>query len=163
MVRNVMIRLSLLLLFIVSSAGCAALMANFGTIDPEGHITKEFEGFKVNPDYQYFVTGSYVYPHALIGLDKRFILRGNLWTRVDMTQETMKEMVISMQRKALEVGWNLHLYGFAIRDKEGRQIGVWYSILKARTAVKIEGNEVDLYPPPLDIYEIYEIERTTPS
>jgi hypothetical protein len=63
-----------------------------------------------------------------------------------------------MQSKALSIGQFQH--GFAILDDKGRQIGVWYSILRAATTVKMTDDQtVMIYQPPLNTYMRYEDEK----
>lgn len=153
-------RLLSILSFLAAVLGCAHLQADYGTINPEREVTLEFETFKFDPDYQYFFSGSFEYPNALMGLKKGYGLEGNLWAGVKTTELT--EMVRNMQLAAARMGPFQTVFGFAVRDGKGEKIGVWYSILSARTQVRIRGNTVVIPPPPLDTYERTGIRKSHP-
>jgi len=138
------------LLFLCTS-GCAGLrVSDYGYIDPSGDVTQAFEDYEVKPGLNYYVSGSDMYPGAIIGIDKRYTLVTELWKKREFTTETLKELVLNMQTKAM----NLVVHGFNIVDEDGNDIGDWYSILRATTSVKrIEDNQFIIPPPPLNIYE----------
>ncbi len=133
-------------------AQAAATFPNYGEIRPSAEATRLFESHKVVPNYKYYISGSDLFPDALIGVDKAYTLTGNLWKEAEMTPAKLKEIVGYMHQKGLEVWETLH--GFDILDNKGKKIGIWYSILRARTSVKMEGDDrVLIYTPPLGIWE----------
>lgn len=122
------------IMLLLLSSGCASMpLKNYGSIVAEGRVMEAFDKFQVNPNYDYFYSGSEVYPSAVMGLDKSYTLESDLWKKVDMTPAKLREIVISMKDKAATVNFTASLHGFAILDNKGKQIGVWYSILKATT------------------------------
>jgi hypothetical protein len=143
-------------LFVALCLVLAACTGNFfreyGRIDPNREVTGAFERYEVNPDFRYYVSGSDLYPNALMGLHRGYRLDPEtLWKEVEMTPERMKGIVEHMRTKASE--FFQHQYGFAITDNGGRPIGVWYSILKARTFVRVkEDRIVRIDTPDLDTY-----------
>lgn len=156
--RRVSFFLMILLLLMVSSAGCAGLLKGGGAIRPDANVTRTFESFKMNPNYHYYYTGSDVYPNALIGLDKKYALEPDLWKKMTPSPQLFRDLISQMQTRALNIGQTQH--GFSILDDRGRQIGVWYSILGATTSVKMmDDKTVLIYQPPLNTYEKYEEER----
>jgi hypothetical protein len=57
-----------------------------------------------------------------------------------------------MKTKAAE--FRRYQYGFELSDDKGRPIGVWYSILKARTFLHMQENgTVRIDTPELDTYD----------
>lgn len=69
-----------------------------------------------------------------------------------MTAATMKEIVDQMKAKASQ--HNMFQYGFEMLDNQGWSIGVWYSVLSARTFLRMnEDGTVRIDTPDLDIYE----------
>lgn len=132
--------------------GCAGILhGKFGSIVPREDAERLFETFQIDPHLNYYYSGSDVYPNALIGLNKSYILESDLWKKVDMTPDLLKEFVKNMQTKALTLGQSQH--GFAILDEKGNQIGIWYSLLNARTVVQMkERNRVVIYTPDIDTY-----------
>ena len=130
-------------------------MKQFGSFEPSKKITQAFETYQVNPDLNYYFSGSDVYPNAIMGLNKRYTLDTPLWQPVSMTPGKLRDMVQWMQQRADELG--LYQLGWSMRDEKGHEVGIWYSILSATTSIKIEGNnKVDVARPPQDTYIRYE-------
>ncbi len=125
---------ALCILILLSFAGCATMgLKNYGSIVPDGSVMEAFDKFQVNPNYNYYYSGSEVYPSAVIGLDNAYALDSDLWKKVDMTPAKLREIVMNMKNKAATVNFMAPLHGFAILDDKGKRIGVWYSILEATT------------------------------
>ena len=139
-------------LCLVLTACTGQFFRNYGRIDPSGEVTDAFERYEVNPDFRYYISGSDLYPNALMGLHREYRLDPEtLWKEVEMTPERMKGIVEHMKIKASE--FYQHQYGFEITDNGGRPIGVWYSILEARTFVQVkEDGIVRIDTPDLDTY-----------
>jgi len=156
------IRFCLLVALCLGAAACTGhLLRSYGRIDPSAETTRAFESYRVNPEFRYYISGSEVYPNALMGLSRAYRLDPRtLWKEVAMTPETMKEIVTQMQTKAFD--YHLFQYGFEMSDNTGRPIGAWYSILKARTFLHMEENgTVRIDTPDLDTYE--KLERQVDS
>lgn len=116
------------ILVILLSFGCAGLLnGNYGKIVPDGNVMHAFESYQVNPDLNYYISGSDVYPNAIMGIDKRYSLNSTLWKKVEFTPQTLKSLVDNMKAKVSEINQTLH--GFTILDTKGNDIGNWYSIL----------------------------------
>ena len=130
----------------------AEFFKNYGEIRPSVEATGVFENYKILPDYRYYVSGPDLYPNALIALDRAYALDSDLWKERKLTSVEMKELIGDMQSKALVVGETLH--GYDILDNGGKKIGLWYSILRARTYVKMEGDgRAVIATPPVDLWE----------
>jgi hypothetical protein len=144
------------ILALLLCTGCAGtFFKNHGGITPDSEATKNFETCQINPAYNYYISGSDVYPNALMGLNKAYTLDSDLWKKIEPTPQEFREIVQNMQSKALSLGQNQH--GFAILDDSGKRIGVWYSLLSVRTVVqKKEGGKVVIHTPDLDTYQRYE-------
>jgi hypothetical protein len=133
--------------------GCGAvLFRDYGKILPSGDVTATFERYEFDPDLNYYISGSDLYPNAILGLKKTLALEAGLWKPIEPKQEVLKRFVTDMQSRA---SWsNDFIHGFVILDQEGRPIGVWYSLLSARTAVRIKDDGTVAIPPPaLNTYE----------
>jgi hypothetical protein len=148
------IRFYLLLAVCLSAVACTGtFFKNYGRINPSSATTLAFENYQVNADFRYYVSGSDLYPNALMGLHRDYRLDPEtLWKEVTMTQARMKEIVEHMITKAAE--FRRYQYGFEMSDDKGRPIGVWYSILTARTFLRMQENgTVRIDTPELDTYE----------
>ena len=142
-----------LLLVLCLVTGCAMLNGNYGSIVPDQAADREFAAFRLDPNMNYYYSGPDYYPNALIGLKKEYVLDNDLWKSLEPDPKIFKDKIRSMQDSA-RVHHTLQ-YGFAIKDPQGKTIGVWYSILNLKTmVVKMgAGNKVIIYTPELEIYE----------
>jgi hypothetical protein len=129
--------------------GCTGtLFKNFGSFEPSTTASGNFEKFVINKDYNYFLSGSDVYPIAIFGLKKDYIIDGDkdLWKKIDMKQEVMSELVSNIQ-------WRLVMccrqtpIGFDILDNHGYKIGEWYSMQGLIIAIRTKEGNVVIYPP----------------
>jgi hypothetical protein len=137
---------SIVLCFFIGCAG-----AHYGSIVPNAAATKAFEAFQTDPDMNYYYSGPEANPNALIGLKKSYALNSDLWKPIDPQPKVIKELITGMQNIAFVHGESQH--GFIIRDNKGNTIGVWYSILRARTFIKMgEGNQVEILTPDLILF-----------
>ncbi|MFH1080804.1 MAG: hypothetical protein V1766_11215 [Pseudomonadota bacterium] len=137
---------------VLSFWGCTGFLKGVGAVNPDQSVTRAFETFQINPDYNYYYSGPDIYPNALVGLDKKYKIEPDLWKKMEPTPKNFKDVISQMQSKALSIG--LFQHGFAILDDKGRPIGVWYSILSATTTVKmVDDQTVLIYQPPLITYE----------
>jgi hypothetical protein len=70
---------SLILVLCLGTAACAAsLYRNYGQFNPSGEVTKAFEGYRVHPEYRYYVSGPDINPNALMGLHRNYRLDPSL-------------------------------------------------------------------------------------
>jgi len=145
---------SICALVLLVSAGCAGLHAgHYGEFVPDGDVTAAFESYQPDPDLGYYISGSEVFPNAIMGLNRAYTLDSTLWKKRTMTPGILRELVTNMQMK------DPILHGFALVDNTGNRIGVWYSLLSATTALWMkDGHTVVILTPALDTYE--KIERS---
>jgi hypothetical protein len=123
----------------------------YGKIRPSGDITEAYDRFRVDPNLNYYISGSEIYPNAIIGIDKAWTLESDLWKKKDLSSQDMKELVQNMQAKSAERILTLH--GFDIFDNRGRKIGDWFSIMGVIMTVEITGEKkVIVHTPPIDTY-----------
>lgn len=124
------------------------LRERYGMLRVDGAVTRTYERYQLNPDYVYYTSGSDVYPRALIGIDRRFHLDSDQWKKREFTPETFREMIQNMQTGAQSCMRPLH--GFEILDQRGQMLGTWYSLLDARTTIKmLSDNRVRVDTPPM--------------
>ncbi len=144
------------LLTLLPYSGCSSLhLKNYGRIIPDRDATIAFEKYQMNTDFNYYISGSDVYPNAFIGLDKSYTLDSDLWKKVEMTPAKFREIVQYMQSKAFTTSQPQH--GFAMFDDKGNKIGIWYSILSAKTTLQMKDERtVIIYTPDIDTYLKYE-------
>ena len=125
--------------------------AIYGKIRPSREVTTAYECFTVDPNLNYYISGSDTYPNAIIGIDKTWTLESDLWKKKDFISQSMKELVENMRAKSAEQTLTLH--GFDIFDNRGRKIGDWFSIMGIIMTVEITGERrVIVHTPPIDTY-----------
>ncbi len=107
----------------------------------------------VDTNQRYYISGSDIYPNAIIGLNRDYRIDPQThWREVEMNPEVMRTIVQNMKEKT--AGRTHFLYGFDLLDTAGRPIGVWYSIQTARTCMQIkEHGIVRIDTPDLDTYD----------
>lgn len=149
--RGVLVLIALLGLTVLSCSG--SLFRNYGSILPSEEADRDIEAGIVRPEIRYYTSGSDLYPNALIGLHRDYRLdRETLWKEVAMTPEKLREIVGFMKAKARE--FHQYPYGFDLREPGGKKIGFWYSILLARTFIRLEEDgAVMILTPELDTFE----------
>jgi len=141
--------LSIAMVLILS--GCAGIFSgNWARITPDAEVKKSLESFQVNPDYNYFYSGSDLYPRSLLGLSKAYKLDSDIWIKIELTPQKLQETVSNMQSQVLRYVMYERLFGFAIIDNNGRQIGIWYSIMVPGFSVNIRDNGKVIVSPPSD-------------
>ncbi len=124
----------------------------YGRTRPNSSVAEAFEGFRVDPDLNYYSSGSDVYPNAILGIEKTWKLESDLWKNRKLNSRNMKELVQNMQSSASET--NSMLDGFDIADNRGRRIGNGYSIWGLTLVVEVTGeNKVFVSTPPQGIYQ----------
>ena len=130
--------LSVMLLLGLNIIACSgSLFRNYGQILANQEVDRDLEGNVVHPEFRYYISGSDLYPNALIGLHRDYRLdRETLWKEVAMTPVKLREIVGFMKAKAREHGQFPH--GFDLIDTGGKKIGFWYSIFTARTFLRFE-------------------------
>lgn len=156
LIKNKLIIFSLLFFVFLTIASCASLsLKNFGKFVPDDEVTVAFNTARINPDFNYYITGSEVYPRSILGLNKAYQLDSDLWVQVEFTPKSLKELTDRMQQRAI-ICCGTRPFGFAITDAHGKQIGVWYSILVNSISVKVLDHKVIIFPPNDREYESYD-------
>lgn len=155
LLKNLVRLLSVFIL--LSGIGCAGLpVKNFGRITPDEAVSRSFETYEIKADYHYYISGSDVYPNAMMALKKDYALDAEtLWKKIEPTPAEFETLVSYMQDRARLLG--LFQYGAAIYDNGGNPIGIWYSILTAMTKVRMQDDRTAVvYTPDIDTYQRYE-------
>jgi hypothetical protein len=138
--------------------GCA--VANYGGINPDAGAERDFEAMQMDPRMNYYYSGPDALPNAMVALKNEYLIGPDLWKPVE-NEKAYAEQIKSMQAKALDLGTRIR--GFIIQDDKGNTLGMWYSLLHARTFVKMgENNEVIIKTPDLIIYEQQERDNVRP-
>lgn len=146
-----------LAVLIHSFLGCAGVFSGyFAKVTSDTAVKNIFEHFQVNSDYDYFISGSDASPRSIMGLKKTYAFESDIWKKVELTPELLNDLVSHMQDKARTSCFQT-IFGFAILDNNGKQIGMWYSIMVSGFSVKvIDDHKIMVYPPNDMAYEFCE-------
>ncbi len=132
--------------------GCGAMKyQNWGVFKASDDARNSFESYTFDPAYNYYSSGPDAHPIAVLGIKKGLRLEpADLWKKVKKPEQ-LKDMITGMESYLRSM--NHPAWGFTIVDKNNQQIGIWYSIPKATTAVieKSDGSVV-IYTPDIETY-----------
>ena len=109
----------------------------YGSLRPSIETTNAYLSFQVNPGIKYYLSGSGVYPNAIIGIERAWIPESDLWKPLEMDSKALKELIENM--KAVGLGSGVIPYGYEIFDDREGKIGDWFSLPGQRIKVWIKG------------------------
>lgn len=106
--------------------------------------------YKVLPDHNYYHSGSFDRPNAILGIHKDYHLVSQLWKPVQVGSAQLAKWIQSIGPEKYK-GQTGYVAAY-ILNPEGRKVGLWYSIMKNTEVEFLEGNKIkvnspDLYPP----------------
>jgi len=136
-------------LLIIMVAGCAA--GNHGTLTWDRDLDNMFESYQVLPEHNYYITGGYGAPAAILAIHKNFHLdnEAGLWVEFpDVSPNQIKKWVDNLSPEISFWDKN-NFFAFYILDPDGNRIGVWYSGQKNTTVKFLDDNRIRVYPPDL--------------
>ncbi|MCE5282002.1 MAG: hypothetical protein LLG93_07865 [Deltaproteobacteria bacterium] len=121
----------------------------YGQLRPSREVLDAYRSFRVDPDKGYYTSGPDAWPHAVMGLDRSWVLESDLWKRRDLDDRGMKALIEGMQARAMER--LAPLEGFEIFDDRGAVIGDWLSVPGLNIVIRIIGDRrVGITTPPID-------------
>jgi len=151
--RNTLITIlasTLMILLLVSSA----VADIYGTQRRDRDLDNRFRDYEVLQDYNYYTSGGYDVPNAILLIHKDYELDNpkNLWVRipnVDYKQMRKWVSVISSEQDNNRSG---NYFATYLLDQNGQKVGVWYSIEVFATVKFLGGNKILVYTPQLNQY-----------
>lgn len=111
--------------------------SRYGSLRPSEETTNAYLAFRVNPGMSYYLSGSDVYPNAIIGIDKSWTLQSDLWKPLEMDAKVLRGLVENM--KAQGLGSGVTPCGYEILDDRKGKIGDWFSFPGQNITVWIKG------------------------
>ena len=128
-------------------SGCAGT-GNYGTFQIDRELNQMFLSYQVMPDYNYFTSGGYDKPNAILGVHKDYLMVTDFWYSIpNVNSAQIEKWIRTIDPEDRGVGHSY--FAYYILDPEGKQVGIWYSI-QTYTVVKfLEENRIDVYPPEL--------------
>ena len=135
----------IILFFIALATPSGGTMSNYGRLESSPDITRAFEAYQIIPDHTYYYRGTFSKPDAIAGINKNFNLNSKLWVKIDTQSQDFRTLIDRSSFKGSDCGTVPS--GFTILDHSGRNVGVWYSNIRAAAVeVKEDGQIVKLAP-----------------
>ena len=137
------------ILMLVFFAGCAG--GNYGKLVYDRELDNMFESYQVLPDHNYYVTGGYEAPAAILAIHNDYQLDNdaNMWSPVPNVSPAQMQRWIDNLSDNIKF-WNSSKFMASyILAPDGKRIGAWYSG-QSNTSVKSTGdNRFKVFPPNL--------------
>ena len=135
----------IILFFIALATPSGGTMSNYGRLESSPDITRAFEAYQIIPDHTYYYRGTFSKPDAIAAINKNFNLNSKLWVEIDTQSQDFRTLIDRSSFKGSDCGTVPS--GFTILDHSGRNVGVWYSSMRAAVVeVKENGQIVQLAP-----------------
>ena len=136
---------SIILFFIALPTLGGCTMSNYGRLESSPDITRAFETYQIMPDHTYYYWGTFSKPVAIAGINKNFNLNSKQWIEIDTQSKDFHKLIDLASLKG--PGCGTRPSGSTILDHSGRNVGVWYSTMRAAAVeVKENGQIVELAP-----------------
>jgi hypothetical protein len=136
---------------LLSSCVATTGMQNSGTISESHDVTQKYRSLTIDPNYNYYWSGTKLNPDAIMGLDKNLTVQSKFWHQIDLDKEQLQYWVTWGDRQSMDEGFSTrylgHYMGAYILDLEGKVIGDWYS-KKDWGIFEFPGNNVIIPHPP---------------
>lgn len=147
---NRFITLIAVFMALVLVAGCAG--GNYGTMDRDRDLDNMFLRYEVLPDHNYYASGGYDAPRAILALHRDYELdnSGNLWVPFPNTNSGQIRKWVDTIAPEQNYRWSNAYFAAYILDPAGKRIGAWYAIEPFTTVKFLGGNKVQVYPPDMD-------------
>ena len=149
--RNSLITLlaSALTFFLLAGYAAAGI---YGTLDRDRDLDNMFRNYEVQQDYNYFTTGGYDRPNAILLIHKDYELDnpGNLWVPIPHVDYEQKRKWISVISSEQNFNRSGYYYAAYILDQNGSRVGAWYSVETFATVKFLKGNKILVYTPELN-------------
>jgi len=139
-------------LMLLLLAGYAAAGNIYGSLDRDRDLDNMFRNYEVLQDYNYFTSGGYDAPNAILLIHKDYEMDnpGNLWTTIPYVDYEQMRKWVSVISSEQDFNRSGNYYAAYILDQNGLRIGVWYSVEVFATVKFLEGNKVLVYTPELN-------------
>ncbi len=135
--------LSLWVLLLAALLGCVA--SNYGRLTSNPDVARAFQNHRVLPNHTYYYRGSHSRPLVVAGIHKDFVLDSPLWVEIDTQSKDFRTLIDRVSLQGM--GNSVQPWGFTIIDSTGREVGVWYSAIRAAAVdVAENGRIVNLAP-----------------
>ena len=142
---------SALILFLLAGYAAADI---YGTMDRDRDLDNKFLNYEVLQDYNYFTSGGYDVPNAILLIHKDYELDnpGNLWVPIPYVDYEQMRNWVSVISSEQDANRSYNYFVAYILDQNGQRAGVWYSVETFATVEFLKDNKVFVYTPGLNQY-----------
>ena len=126
--------------------GCAAT-GDRGTLQRDRDLERRILAFEVFPDHNYYFSGSFGRPNAILGIHKDYQLVSSLWQGVEVSSGQMQRWISAIAPDAMR--GTAGYFAAHILDPEGNPVGFWYSIQNTTTIRFLGDNKIEVFTPEL--------------
>ena len=129
-------------------SGCVST-GNHGTLRRDRDLDNKFMAYQVMPDYNYYTSGGYDKPNAILGVHKDYhmVTEANWRIIPNVSSAQVEKWIRTIDPDSRERGSDY--FAYYILDPEGKRVGFWYSIQKHTVVKFLEENKIEVYPPEL--------------
>jgi hypothetical protein len=129
--------------------GCVTTGGNSGKLKYDRELDDAFERYQVLPDHNYYITGGYSAPAAILAIHKDYQLENaaNLWVGVPNVSSTQIEGWVENISPEENLRERNQYWASYVLDPEGKRVGAWYSYQKITTVEFLEENGIKVYTP----------------
>jgi len=129
-------------------SGCASSGANYGRMERNRDLERMILSYEVFSDHQYYTSGGYDKPNAILGIHKDYQLVTDLWHSIPNVNTAQMRKWIDTISPDQDYGSKGYFAAY-IFDPQGNKVGFWYSIQDS-TIIKFLGdNKLQVYTPEL--------------
>lgn len=132
---------------IAALVGCATT-GDRGTLQRDRDLNNSILAYEVLPDHNYYFSGGFGRPNAILAIHKDYQLVSDLWQSVQVDSGQMQKWISAIAPHAIP-GPSGYFAAY-ILDPDGNRVGFWYSIQSTTTIRFLEGNKIEIFTPSLD-------------
>ena len=133
--RRLLNAIILVSIIVLALSGCS--LSNYGKLKSQPEVTQGFETYQILPNHKYYYRGTYSQPIVIVGIKDNYVLNSKLWVKIDPKSQDFRALIDKVSLQG--TGGTTQPWGFIILDPAGRDVGVWYSAVRA-AAVEINKN-----------------------
>ena len=131
-------RIGIIVLLIIGLCLLTACSSDYGVLRTDPEVTKTFVSRNPYPDYNYYYTRNAIHPQAIMGLDKEYTLKSDIWTEVDSDSVPLEQLL-----ERLLMSKSQALSGANLISPNDKKMGVWFATssgatIKMRSEYEIE-------------------------
>jgi hypothetical protein len=122
---------------------------NYGKTQRDRDLDNMFLRYEVLPDHNYYTSGGYNKPDAILALHKDYELDNTrtYWRFIPNVDYAQMRKWIDTIAPEQDYRYSNAYFAAYILDTDGKKIGAWYSIDPHATVQFLEGNKILVYTP----------------